>query len=70
MRLVGDHREMLALAHRQIAHGVQGEGEGLDGADDDLLARRQRLGHRPNSTSVRFLSLVTPIGLCDCEPNK
>ena len=44
MGLVGDHGEALASAGRQFAHGFQGEGEGLDGADHDLFARRQRVG--------------------------
>ena len=43
MRLVGDHREPLALRRRQLAHGLEREGEGLDGADHDLLAAGQRL---------------------------
>jgi hypothetical protein len=42
--LVGDHGEALALGGRQLAHGLEGEGEGLDGADDDLLGARQGLG--------------------------
>ena len=43
VRLVGDHCEALALRRGQLAHGLQREGEGLDGADDDLLAGLQRL---------------------------
>jgi len=34
----------LPLGRRQLAHGLQGKGEGLDGADDDLLALRQGPG--------------------------
>ena len=43
VRLVGDDREALALRRGQFLHRLQREGEGLDGADDDLLAARQRL---------------------------
>ena len=44
MRLIRDHREALALHRGELADLLQREGEGLDGADDDLLARAQRLG--------------------------
>ena len=37
----------LALGGRELADLLQREGEGLDGADDDLLARRQRLRELP-----------------------
>ncbi|MNL39388.1 hypothetical protein D3C87_1616650 [compost metagenome] len=43
MGLVGDDGEGLALGRRQIADGLKREGEGLNGADDDLLPGRQRL---------------------------
>ena len=43
MGLVGDHSEALALRGRQLLNRLQGEGEGLDGADNDLLAVRQGL---------------------------
>jgi hypothetical protein len=42
--LVGDDGEAFALGGGQLAHLFDGEGEGLDGADDDLLVARQRLG--------------------------
>ena len=38
VRLVGDHREALALGGGQLAHGFEGKGKCLDRADDDLLA--------------------------------
>ena len=38
MGFVGNHGKALALGGRQLLHLGQGEGEGLDGADDDLLA--------------------------------
>ena len=44
VRLVGDHREAFALGGGQFAHGFEGEGEGLDRADDDLLVAGERLG--------------------------
>ncbi|MNL48180.1 hypothetical protein D3C87_1710190 [compost metagenome] len=36
--LVGNHCEALALRCGQLLHGLQGEREGLDGANDDFLA--------------------------------
>jgi hypothetical protein len=44
VRLVGDHREALALGGASFHDRLQGEGEGLDGADHDLLAAGQGLG--------------------------
>ena len=44
MGLIGDHGEALALGSCQLLNLLQGEREGLDGADDDLLAVLQRLG--------------------------
>ena len=44
VRLVGNHREALALGRRQFLYRLQGEREGLDGADDDFLAVLQCLG--------------------------
>ena len=42
--LVGDDREVLALQVGLGADQLQGEGEGLDGDDDDLRPARQRVG--------------------------
>ena len=53
VRLVGDHGEALALRGRQLAHRLQGEGEGLDGADHDLLVAGQRLGQLAALAAVR-----------------
>ena len=44
MRLVGDHREALALGRRQLAHLVERAGKGLQRAHHDLLAGGERLG--------------------------
>lgn len=44
MGLVSDDRELFAVGCRTLPHGLKGEGKGLHGADDDLLARVQRLG--------------------------
>src|SRR6266404_4180002 len=44
MCLVRDHREPLALGRRELAYLFEREGEGLNGADNDLFARRERLG--------------------------
>ena len=46
VRLVGNDGKTLALRSRQLAHGFQGEREGLDGADDDLLAAVECFGQR------------------------
>ena len=47
MRLVGDHREALALRRGQLAHRFEREGERLDRADDDLLAAGSAVGSSP-----------------------
>src|ERR1035441_8837806 len=39
--LVGNDRKAFALDGGQLADGFQGEGEGLDGANDDLLVARE-----------------------------
>ena len=44
VRLVGDDGKPLAVGRGQLAYRVQREREGLDRADDDLLALRQRIG--------------------------
>jgi hypothetical protein len=38
VNLIGYHRQFLALRGRQLARRLQGEREGLDGAQHDLLA--------------------------------
>ena len=43
MRLIGDDGKRLAFGGRQLADLFEREGKCLDGADDDLLARCQRL---------------------------
>jgi hypothetical protein len=42
--LVGDDGKALAFGGGQLLYGFQGKGEGLDGADDDLLAILECLG--------------------------
>ena len=59
MRLVGDDGEPLALRRRQFAHRLQRKGKGLDGADDDLLARRQRLGELAALAAPSLLMVAT-----------
>ena len=56
VRLVGDDRKALALRRRQFAHRRQREGEGLDRADDDLLAA-------PPAPSASCRALLPPVRL-------
>jgi hypothetical protein len=44
VRLVGDHGESFALGRRELPYRLEGEGEGLDRADHDLLVAREGLG--------------------------
>ncbi len=44
MGFVGDDGEAFAFGGGELAHSVEGEGERLNGADDDLLGAREGLG--------------------------
>ena len=59
MRLVGNHGEALALRRRQLAHGLEREGERLNGADDDLLSRASAVASWPLLLPVSLLMVAT-----------
>jgi hypothetical protein len=74
VRFVGDHGKALALGGGQFLHRFDGEGEGLDGADHNLLVARQRLGQFAALAALRPLMVATTpvvrwkskIASCNC----